>query len=36
MELLLVLLITTFIGILAQAVGSDSRETDTRSPIYTW
>ena len=35
MELLLPFLIIIVIGILAQAVGTDSRETNPRSPTYT-
>jgi|MudIll2142460700_1097286.scaffolds.fasta_scaffold1844075_1 hypothetical protein len=36
MELLIALVATIVIGILAQAVGADSRELDPRSPLYTW
>jgi len=36
MELFIALLLTALIGVLAQAVGDDSRDADTRSTQASW
>jgi hypothetical protein len=36
MELFVALLLLAFIGVLAQAAGSDSRDADTRSTNLSW
>jgi hypothetical protein len=36
MELLIALLLTALLGVLAQAVGIDSRDADTRSFRPSW
>jgi len=36
MELLIAVLLTAFIGVLAQAAGADSRDADTRFTQPAW